>query len=122
MPDLTPRLGIKKPLGNENVTRASFNENWEIIDAKAATLGVDGKVPVSQLPAGTANGLATLGSDGKVPAGQLNVSSSADKITVADAGNYYTSTNTEGALQEIGQTLNAMRGSLITSANNILGG
>ena len=122
MPDLTPRLGIKKPLGNENVTRASFNENWEIIDTKAATLGVDGKVPVSQLPAGTANGLATLGSDGKVPAGQLNVSSSADKITVADAGNYYTSTNTEGALQEIGQTLNAMRGSLITSANNILGG
>ena len=122
MPDLTPRLGIKKPLGNENVTRASFNENWEIIDAKAATLGVDGKVPVSQLPAGTANGLATLGSDGKVPASQLNVSSSADKITVADAGNYYTSTNTEGALQEIGQTLNAMRGSLITSANNILGG
>ena len=37
MPELTPRLGIKKPLGNENVTRESFNENWEIIDQKVAT-------------------------------------------------------------------------------------
>lgn len=50
MPDLTPRIGIKKPLGNENVSRASFNENWDIIDAKVATLGSDGKVPEGQLP------------------------------------------------------------------------
>jgi hypothetical protein len=99
MPDLTPRLGIKKPLGNENVTRASFNENWDIIDAKVATLGPDGKVPASQ----------------------LNVSSNASSITVADAGNYYTATDAEGALQEIGQTLVSMRGSLITSMNSILG-
>nr|WP_278430377.1 hypothetical protein [Brevibacillus laterosporus] len=37
MPTLTPRLGIKKPLGNENVLRAPFNENWDTIDAKVAT-------------------------------------------------------------------------------------
>ncbi|TPG75617.1 hypothetical protein EEL32_24120 [Brevibacillus laterosporus] len=37
MPTLTPRLGIKKPLGNENVLRAPFNENWDIIDKKVAT-------------------------------------------------------------------------------------
>ena len=36
MPDITPNLGIKKPLGNENVSRASFNDNWDIIDANAA--------------------------------------------------------------------------------------
>lgn len=36
MPDLTPNLGIKKPLGNENVSRASFNENWDILDAGVA--------------------------------------------------------------------------------------
>ncbi|MGM0973422.1 MAG: hypothetical protein ACQEW2_10780 [Bacillota bacterium] len=36
MPDLTPRLGIKKPLGNENVTRENFNENWDIIDLNSA--------------------------------------------------------------------------------------
>lgn len=70
---------------------------------------------------GAANGIATLGADGKVPAEQLNVSSSADKITVADAGNYFTATHAEGALQEIGQVLNGTRGSLITSANTILG-
>jgi hypothetical protein len=45
----------------------------------------------------------------------------ATAIPIADTGNYYTGTNTEAALQEIGQTLNAMRGSLITSANNLLG-
>lgn len=37
MPTLTPRLGIKKPLGNETVSRAVFNENYDIIDAAAAT-------------------------------------------------------------------------------------
>ncbi|MGF9711613.1 hypothetical protein [Paenibacillus naphthalenovorans] len=36
MPDLTPRLGIKKPLGTENVTRAAQNENYDIIDTNAA--------------------------------------------------------------------------------------
>jgi hypothetical protein len=65
--------------------------------------------------------VATLGTDGKVPASQLNVSSAASSITVDDAGGYYDSTHVEGALQEIGQTLNSTRGSLVTSANNILG-
>jgi|GEM_PF-5739594 len=37
MPDVTPRLGMKKPLGNENVTRAAYNENLDIIDANAAS-------------------------------------------------------------------------------------
>ncbi|QVY62998.1 tail fiber protein [Cytobacillus gottheilii] len=53
MPELTPRVGIKKPLGNENVTRQSFNENWDIIDAKVATLGPNGKVPANQLDVDT---------------------------------------------------------------------
>lgn len=35
MPITTPKLGIKKPLGNETVIRASFNENWDIIDKQA---------------------------------------------------------------------------------------
>lgn len=37
MPELTPRLGIKKPLGHETVTRKSFNENWDIVDENVAT-------------------------------------------------------------------------------------
>lgn len=45
----------------------------------------------------------------------------ADAMNITDVGNYFTSSYVEGALQEIGQTLNSTRGSLVTSANNILG-
>ncbi|MGE5552818.1 MAG: hypothetical protein ACM3XZ_02705 [Betaproteobacteria bacterium] len=33
MPELTPNIGLKKPLGNETVSRASYNENLDIMDA-----------------------------------------------------------------------------------------
>ncbi|MDF9412943.1 hypothetical protein E1B06_14755 [Brevibacillus laterosporus] len=56
MPTLTPRLGIKKPLGNENVLRAPFNENWDIIDTKVATQADFGKHAGA---GGTAHSLAT---------------------------------------------------------------
>lgn len=46
---------------------------------------------------------------------------SSTSIALADAGNYYTTKTVEGATQEIGQVLNAMRGSLIASANGLLG-
>lgn len=69
---------------------------------------------------GQVNGVATLGPDGKVPAAQLNVSTTANAITITDSSGYYTGTDVEAALQEIGQTLNAMRGDLITSVNNVL--
>ncbi len=38
MPELTPRLGIKKPIGTENATRQSFNENWDIVDQNVETI------------------------------------------------------------------------------------
>ncbi|QXJ39600.1 hypothetical protein BV455_02966 [Parageobacillus caldoxylosilyticus] len=69
---------------------------------------------------GQPNGVATLDANGKVPASQLNISTSADAISITDSGGYYTSSEVEGALQEIGQVLNAMRGDLITSVNNVL--
>ncbi len=46
MPELTPKLGIKKPLGNETVSRAAFNENWDIIDQN--TVADKGNVPSIQ--------------------------------------------------------------------------
>ncbi len=46
MPELTPKLGIKKPLGNETVSRAAFNENWDIIDQN--TVADKGGVPSIQ--------------------------------------------------------------------------
>lgn len=39
MPELTPNLGLKKPLGNETVSRATYNENLDILDQKAVKKG-----------------------------------------------------------------------------------
>jgi len=50
-----------------------------------------------------------------------NPATTADKITISDSGSYFTSNNMEGALQEIAQSLNGARGSLIASVNSILG-
>ncbi|MFZ5688688.1 MAG: right-handed parallel beta-helix repeat-containing protein [Bacillota bacterium] len=36
MPDVTTKLGLKKPLGNEVVSRAAYNENLDIIEMMAA--------------------------------------------------------------------------------------
>ena len=56
MPEVTPNLGLKKPLGNETVSRAAYNENLDLIDqnvAKAvhghdvATSKADGFIAVS---------------------------------------------------------------------------
>ncbi len=37
MPTVTPNLGLKKPLGNETVSRAAYNENLDILDEAAAS-------------------------------------------------------------------------------------
>jgi len=46
---------------------------------------------------------------------------SAVDVPITDAGTYFTTDNVEQALQDLGYTLNASRGNLITSVNNILG-
>jgi microcystin-dependent protein len=37
MPDLTPKLKLKQPLGNETVNREAYNENLRLIDENAAS-------------------------------------------------------------------------------------
>ncbi|WP_273485163.1 hypothetical protein [Desulforamulus ruminis] len=37
MPTTTSILGLKKPLGNETVTRQAYNENLDLIDQNVAT-------------------------------------------------------------------------------------
>lgn len=32
MPDYTPRMGLRKPLGHENVKREDFDYNWDLLD------------------------------------------------------------------------------------------
>lgn len=81
MPTYSTKLNLPKPLGNENFTRAKYNE---LIDA------IDGK-------AGASDGLATLDASGKVPASQLNVSAPPDASTstkgVVQLSNSTTSTS-----------------------------
>lgn len=101
MPTYSTKLNLPKPLGNENFTRAKYNELIDAIDAKA----------------GATSGLAQLGADGKVPPAQLpTLASTATDITVTDTANYYTSTNVEGALAELGQTLAGTRANLVSTA------
>ncbi len=60
MPNLTPNLGLKKPLGNENVSRQAYNENLDLLDqnvTKKADLSAhlaDGVHQVLTIPSGTA--------------------------------------------------------------------
>lgn len=44
------------------------------------------------------------------------LSSNAVDITVMDSNNYYTQKNVEAALQQVGQTLNGTRNSLVATA------
>ena len=61
------------------------------------------------------NGLATA-VDNSVGNALDNLSSAATDITITDTANYYTSANVEGALAELGQTLNGTRASVVASA------
>ena len=61
------------------------------------------------------NGLATA-VDTSVGEALDNLSSAATDITIADTANYYTSSNVEGALAELGQTLNGTRANLVATA------
>lgn len=75
MPELTPRLGIKKPLGNENVTRQSFNENWDIIDAKVETTdGAQAKVDTHAVVSATTSQV-----------GHVKLSSATDSTSTTEA-------------------------------------
>ena len=81
----TTNYELVKPALTDPADITAINPNWDKIDSELksrATLGADGKVPSSMLPAmdyiptsekGVASGVATLDAEGKVPASQLNV-------------------------------------------------
>lgn len=113
------------PDENGNVTLAASDVGAETpsgAQAKADQAEVNAKNYFDSQK-GQPNGVATLDENGKVinadgtyPGG----ATTANAITITDNGGYYTGADVESALQEIGQTLNAMRGDLITSVNNVL--
>jgi hypothetical protein len=78
MPTTTPKLGLPRPTGTDNVTRVSQQELIDAIDNNAAKL------------AHTHDG--TAGNGSKIAAAN---------ITVADTGNNFAATDVEGALTEL---------------------
>ena len=92
MPNYTNNLKLEKPLQSENYNIDIFNSNADKIDT--AIQEVKGKVDGLELKA--------------------------EKVTIVDSGNYFTSNNVEGALSELATELNGQRLRGINIANAII--
>ena len=92
MPNYTNNLNLEKPLQSENYNIDIFNSNADKIDA--AIQEIKGKVDGLELKA--------------------------EKVTIADSGNYFTSNNVEGALSELATEINGQRLRGINIANAII--
>ena len=92
MPNYTNNLKLEKPLQSENYNIHIFNSNADKIDT--AIQEVKGKVDGLEL--------------------------TAEKVTIVDSGNYFTSNNVEGALSELVAEINGQRLRGINIANAII--
>ena len=92
MPNYTNNLKLEKPLQSENYNIDIFNSNADKIDT--AIQEVKGKVDGLEL--------------------------TAEKVTIVDSGNYFTSNNVEGALSELVAEINGQRLRGINIANSII--
>lgn len=92
MPNYTDNLRLEKPLQSENYNIDVFNSNADKIDN--AIQEVKGKVDGLEL--------------------------TAQRVTIADVDNYFTSDNVEGALKELASELNGQRLRGINIANSII--
>lgn len=98
MPDLTPNLGLKKPKGNETVSRAAYNENLDVIDKNAAR----------------ASDLAAHQAEDKIQAHL------AKNIALEDTAGNFTSVELEGAMSELFTSVSDGK-SLVASAVTDMG-
>ena len=92
MPSYTDNLKLEKPLQSENYNIDVFNSNADKIDT--AIQEVKGKVDGLELKA--------------------------EKVTIVDSSNYFSSDNVEGALNELAIELNGQRLRGINIANTII--
>lgn len=92
MPNYTDNLRLEKPLQSENYNIDVFNSNADKIDT--AIQEVKGKVDGLELKA--------------------------ERVTIADLDNYFTSDNVEGALKELASELNGQRLRGINIANSMI--
>ena len=100
MANKTTNYNLTKPLPEEFYDIEVHNGNMDIIDAelkKRATL-TNGKVPVSELPVGTAGGVAGIGSDGKVATENLPVGTAGGVAGLDDDGKLPVEVFPEGAV------------------------
>lgn len=88
----TANLGLKKPDGNDVVNIDDFNSNADKIDLEF----------------------------GKVNEKFKNIDTSADKITIKDANDNFTSTTVEGALNELAIELKGQISRGVQIANSLL--
>lgn len=86
MPDITSNLGLKKPLGNETVSRAAYNENLDILDQNAVKKG---------------NGIGEL--SGGTLVSRPAASTAGRYYFAQDTGEIYLDTGTEWVLAAAGQ-------------------
>ena len=92
MPNYTDNLRLEKPLQSENYNIDIFNANADKIDT--AIQEVKGKVDGLELKA--------------------------ERVTIADVDNYFTSDNVEGSLKELASELNGQRLRGINIANSMI--
>ena len=92
MPNYTDNLRLEKPLQSENYNIDVFNGNADKIDI--AIQEVKGKVDGLELKA--------------------------ERVTIADVDNYFTSDNVEGALKELATELNGQRLRGINIVNSMI--
>ena len=92
MPNYTNNLKLEKPLQSENYNIDIFNSNADKIDT--AIQEIKGKVDGLELKA--------------------------EKVTIVDSGNYFTSNDVEGALNELATEVNGQRLRGINIANAII--
>ena len=92
MPNYTDNLRLEKPLQSENYNIDVFNGNADKIDT--AIQEVKGKVDGLELKA--------------------------ERVTITDVDNYFTSDNVEGALKELASELNGQRLRGINIVNSMI--
>ena len=92
MPNYTNNLNLEKPLQSENYNIDIFNSNADKIDT--AIQEVKGKVDGLELKA--------------------------ERVTIADVDNYFTSDNVEGASKELAFELSGQRSRGIKIANALI--
>ena len=143
MAENTPNLDLylKNLLVDGNDTfniETMLNENFRKIDKNVAVLDpVSGKVPVDQIEVDFSSIETHLEKDVsesevhgmRVTNGKFEFLDGTDwkqvgggeasEVEIDDPGNYYSSTDVNGALQEIGQAFNGLRGNIIAGVNAI---